>query len=195
MQKEAGKAASRTFREEKRFRKQELSDSKNSFKNFMTHLKKTPGASLAVIARKDGSLTSDRNEILKEFTTTWEGIYTRLKDDPPVFENFDSQFGQFIENEPTGDLCPSPEKLHQKASSARDASAPGMDGWRPAELKKLPLAAWECRHKLLLLVKEQGVWPTPYLRVSSPSLRKADRLDPDAYRAPPVAKDVRLLSI
>ena len=154
-----------------------------------------PGASLAVIARKDGSLTSDRTEILEEFASTWEAIYTRLKDSPPSFADFEDQFGQFIPNEPTGDLCPSPQQLYDRASTTRDASAPGMDGWRPSELKKLPRSAWTQRHRLLLLIKEQGTWPTSYLRVASPSLRKTDSLDPDALRSPPEAKDFRLLSI
>ena len=195
LQDEAGKAAKSKLNDERRIKKLELSDPKSGFKNFMAHLKKTPGSAISVISKADGSLTSQRNEILDEFAATWEKIYNRLKASPPSFADFDLQFGQFIPNEPTGDLCPTPDHLYAKASSARDAAAPGMDGWRPSELKKLPRQAWVQRHRLLLLVKLRGTWPTNYLRVAAPSLRKADRLDPDALRSPPSAKDVRLLSI
>ena len=70
-----------------------------------------------------------------------------------------------------------------------------MDGWRPSELKKLPREAWVQRHLLLMLIKKKGCWPKAYFRVAAPSLRKVNRLDPDALREPPQAKDVRLLSI
>ena len=66
----------------------DLSDARHGYKNLMGHLKKSPGSSLSVMARKDGSLTSDRSEILKEFADTWQQIYTRLKDNPPSFKDF-----------------------------------------------------------------------------------------------------------
>ena len=98
-------------------------------------------------------------------------------------------------NRPVGDLSPTAEQLFNKARKARDEAAPGMDGWRPVELKKLPLHAWVQKCRLLELIKRKGRWPSAYLHVAAPSLRKADRLDPDSLRAPPKAKDVRLLSI
>ena len=195
LQKEASKKAKEKIASERRLKRIELSDPTNGFKNMMSHVKKSPGSGIPVIAREDGSLTSDRQEMLERFAATWSCIYSRLRDQPPSFDAFATEFGQFVENPPTGDLCPTVDQLYAKATSARDASAPGMDGWKPSELKKLPRAAWLQRHRLLLLIKSEGRWPLSYLRVSAPSLRKVNRLDPDALRSPPEAKDVRLLSI
>ena len=93
----------------------------------MHHLKKTPGASLSVMAREDGSLTSDRTEILQQFAGTWQKIYTRLKDSPPSFEDFNSQFGQFISNEPTGET--SAQLLSSCTSKLPVLERPRLQGW------------------------------------------------------------------
>ena len=70
-----------------------------------------------------------------------------------------------------------------------------MDGWRPVELKHLPLFAWEQRLAVLTLGRKFRRWTSAYYRVSAPSLRKYNPLDPSALRYPPGVYDVRLLSI
>ena len=161
----------------------------------MQHLRPPRGHGMSVVVRGDGSLTSNPGEIHDMFRKTWMDIYTRLEQNPPSYDDFASKYGEFVECEPTGDLCPTPQQLHAKNQAAKNCSAPGLDGWKPSELKKLPLEAWKMRHRLLTLIKETGKWPHSYLRVSAPSLRKADRLDPDSLRSPPSAKEVRLLAI
>ena len=90
---EAAKMAKNKFADEKRVKKLELPDATNGCKNLMGHLKKTPGCNLSVISRGDGTLTSNRSEILAIFASTWQKIYTRLKDKPPCFDAFTEEFG------------------------------------------------------------------------------------------------------
>lgn len=71
---------------------------------------------------------------------------------------------------------PSAQQLHQQASRSKPCSAPGMDGWRPAELKHLPCEAWEQRRRVLLLSYKLGRSPSAYYHVSAPALRKFDKL-------------------
>ena len=54
LQAAAAKVAKEKIAAERRFKKLELSDPNHGFKNLMTHLKKTPGTSLSVIARDEG---------------------------------------------------------------------------------------------------------------------------------------------
>ena len=81
------------------------------------------------------------------------------------------------------------------ASHADNEAAAGRDGFRPIELKALPLYAWTQRQRVLALAHDIGKWPSDYYEVASPALRKMDKLDPSAHRSPPYPKDHRLLSI
>ena len=90
---------------------------------------------------------------------------------------------------------PTAEDLHRYASRARESSTPGLDGWKPAELKRLPLAAWKKRKLVLDLAVELKKWPSPYYVVSAPALTKIDKLDPNGDRQQVTPKTVRLLSI
>ena len=109
----------------------ELSDSRHGFRNLMAHVKRSAGAAVTVIAKDNGELTANRNEILSIFAETWTPFYTRLQSDPPQFSDFDEQFGTYVSCPPTGDVFPSRRQLFDKARGARGESAPGRDGWRP----------------------------------------------------------------
>ena len=49
-------------------------------------------------------------------------------------------------------------QLHQRVLKA-DESAMGLDGWRRAELKALPLPIWSLRAQVISLCEAQGRWP------------------------------------
>ena len=191
IQEESGAVSRQTAATLRKQKRLQLSDPKNGYAGMMQSIKPFKGNAINVVVKEDGMLTSNVQEIHGLFRDTWDGIYNRLANSPPCFEKFKDEYDDYIRCAPTGDLCPSAQQLYDKARAARVNAAPGLDGWRPSELKKLPLDAWVQRHQLLRLVKKIGKWPSAYLRVAAPSLRKADRLDPDALRSPPTAKEVR----
>jgi hypothetical protein len=147
------------------------------------------------VLRIDGKLTSDLSTIHGAFEKEWQEVYQRLQPAPPNYDEFRRKFGTAIKSTPTGDLRPTAEQLHTTARKARADAAPGRNGWKPAELALLPRIAWEKRKEVLDLIIENGKWPDPYLQVSSPCLRKADKLDPKATADPPGVLDHRLLSV
>ena len=133
-------------------------------------------------------------EIFAAFDENWHGVYNRLENSPPCFQEFKEHYGQYMTACPTGNLIPDGYQLAAKAAKAKADAAAGLDAWRPAELALLPTNAWHERAKLLKLCARKGKWPTAYYDVSSPCLHKKDKLDPDAGRAPPTVLDHRLLS-
>ena len=70
-----------------------------------------------------------------------------------------------------------------------------MDGWRPYELKLLPVKAWTNRRTLLCLSRRTHKSPTPYYTLASPALPKGDKFKPiDNKQIGDVSK-FRLLSL
>ena len=53
-----------------------------------------------------------------------------------------------------------------------------MDGWKPYELKLLPLSAWTKRRQLLCVTRKVHKSPKPYYTLASPALSKEDKLKP-----------------
>ena len=175
-----------------------LNDPSRGYNRFFKALRadqRRPTSVLKIGPTKTPRLTANMNEIFDAFGKQWHGVYNRLEDEPPDFEEFHSHYGQYMIAEPAGDLMPDGYQLAAKAAKAKADSAAGRDAWRPAELALLPTEAWHERAKLLRLCARKGAWPTAYKEVSSPCLHKQDKLDPDAGRAPPTVLDHRLLSV
>ena len=57
-------SAKQTFNAVRRTKKLELSDGKHGLRNLMVHVKRSAGAAVTVIAKDNGELTANRNEIL-----------------------------------------------------------------------------------------------------------------------------------
>ena len=70
---------------------------------------------------------------------------------------------------------PSGEALHRRAKASQLDVSAGMDGWKPFELKYIPLEAWERRAELLELCMEQKRYPSSYNEVMAPSIPKKDK--------------------
>ena len=69
---------------------------------------------------------------------------------------------------------PTGEELYKQAKKMEANTAAGSDGWRPAELKRLPLSAWHKRHSVLQLCAKLGGCPDAYYIVSTTLLQKKE---------------------
>ena len=69
-------------------------------------------------------------------------------------EEIDYQWKDGIE-----DHFPTSAQLYRTARKAREDAAPGMDGWKPAELKHLPLVEREKRRQVMLISYRLGKNP------------------------------------
>jgi hypothetical protein len=145
---------------------------------------------------EDGNPTTHLPTIHKIFRKTWSKVYNTHKDSKPDFEQFRQAYGHHFPTIPAPKGPPSAEQLHAQVKRSRMDSAPGMDGWKPGELKLLPKAAWIQRAKYLELVYELKKSPEAYYHIPSPALPKVDKMEPvSEQKKHPTATDHRLLSL
>lgn len=93
----------------------------------------------------------------------------------PSRDKFCEQYGQYQERRtdaPTN--VPNGLQLHARAQKAKEDTAAGSDGWRPVELKALPVRAWEQRAKLLEKCVEVCRHPTAYSTANMTALKKKE---------------------
>ena len=115
----------------------------------------------------------DTNEQHKLMIQQWRTVFDVHKGSPPSWEDFINKYGQYHgrdDNCPKG--IPSAAQLHARAKRAANDSAPGLDGWRPRELKLLPYDAWVKRELVLRLAAKLGRFPESYRTVNTPALPK-----------------------
>ena len=174
--------------------KKVLNDPSQGFNRFFKSLRADQMRPTSVL-KVGEKLTGNMNDIFEAFEEQWKGVYNRLANSPPCFDEFTANYDQYMVAEPTGYLIPDGFQLRTAAARARADAAAGRDAWRPAELALLPVDAWHERAKLLKLCASKGAWPSAYREVSSPCLQKKDKLDPDSGRDPPTVLDHRLLSV
>ena len=64
------------------------------------------------------------------------------KGSPPSFSDFEEKYGMY-ENGLQGahDQAPTGEDLHRRAKTLKEDTSAGADGWRPYELRHLPIQA------------------------------------------------------
>ena len=114
-----------------------------------------------MISRPDGSLTCDSDEMDRLVRDAWLPIFQMYKHQAkPSWKQFHECFGSFFPprvemhaDRPTG------EQLRAALMRMRSTSAPGCDGWRVDELKRLPVQLLDRLADLLDVVEENGVWP------------------------------------
>ena len=123
-------------------------------------------------------------------------MFQRHRLPPPCWQRFSEKYGHLLAGIPrAGDCIPPGPLLYKQAQRADDSSASSMDGWAPGDLKRLPPFAWTQRARLLRLCATKRRWPSSYYRLSSPALRKFDKMDPNANHQPPLPLDHRLISV
>ena len=96
---------------------------------------------------------------------------------------FQAKYGHLITKIP--DVSGEPltaQELHAQAARTWSGSAAGLDGWKPLELKFLPLEAWRSRGQVEALFTRVGRLPQVYYQVPVSMLRKAEGLTPLQHR-------------
>ena len=132
----------------------------------------------------DDQLTADPARIATLFNDEWPNKFTK---DPTLLDyiwtDFQRDYGQYLSEIPgipthalTGD------ELAMRVRRMWSGSAGWLDGWRPAELKLLPRAAWEARRHVEALFSREMCLPSVYFQVPVSMLRKGEGLVPLQHR-------------
>ena len=113
------------------------------------------------------SLTSGPHRILEILRSEWQsrGFSSEKARNPPDWNKFAETYAQYLPPIPRAPAePPDGQQLYQSAQKIKYASAAGEDGFRPAELRSLPLAAWGYRAVLLKTCSKVGRFPHAYRR-------------------------------
>jgi len=68
-------------------------------------------------------------------------VYDQHKTNPPNWQELHNKYGKFTKGMAAPDNLPTAEQLFARAQRAMEGTSGGADGWRPRELKVLPLEA------------------------------------------------------
>ena len=98
----------------------------------------------------------------------------------PAFQEAYGEFITAMENVNADPITAS--ELMEQAKRMWSGGAAGLDGWKPAEYKLLPLAAWQARRHVEMLFTRTGRLPDIYYDVPISMLRKGDGLVPLQHR-------------
>jgi len=89
------------------------------------------------------------------FYDTWVGIFQMHKLKKPNWNVFEKNYEAYFPNKQNAlNEPPTDVQLFQQAQRAAPDTNAGMDGWKPYELKLLPLSAWTKRRVLLCVCRK-----------------------------------------
>ena len=120
-------------------------------------------------------MTSNPSRIVIIVTRLWKAVvYNKVTEtDQPKWKDFADKYLSFVkrhEDAPT--RAPDAKGLFRQAQRADYGSVAAQDGVRPAELRSLPLVAWEQRVRVLDLAIELRTWPLMYRPLYCPAIPK-----------------------
>lgn len=96
-----------------------------------------------------------------------------------LWPGFSAKYGKYLT--PVQGISSAPlsaDELSAQSKRAWSGGAAGLDGWRPAELKHLPKAAWRERSKVEALFVAISALPDIYYDVPITMFKKGDDLTP-----------------
>ncbi len=128
-----------------------------------------------LLRRADGSYTGNLADAFELVHEAWAPIVQRFADAPgPAWADFASSFGHLVPSAPM-ELPPlSADLLAAAIADLPLASAPGDDGWRPAELRELPQWALQELSEVLSLIERVGRWPETLMSATTCLIPKAE---------------------
>ena len=130
-------------------------------------IKKGQQGPAAVLQDPDTDLhTSNLVDICRLIRKAWSPILNRHRQAPPSWHAFVGKCRDHLyKREGAPEDTPSGQELLDSARAVNAKKAAGRDGWRPIELKFLPLEAWEIRARILQMSAALGKYPEPYSHV------------------------------
>ena len=102
---EAARISSRSSKTPRTELREVLSNPARGHSNFFKALKADQFRPSTVVMIK-GQPTSNVSCIMENFVEQWHTVFHRLAEEPPQFEDFEVEYGEFMNEVPTGDLLP-----------------------------------------------------------------------------------------
>eukprot|EP00660_Eupelagonema_oceanica_P019356 gene19356-biopygen31077 len=143
--------------------------------------KGTRRSEVSMMKRTDGTFTGDVLEMDKLLRDAWCKIFRLYPDEQhpePPWHPFAQRFKNYIPNNPMEVTDITAQQLRDVLKRMGKHQAAGMEGWRPAELKKLPVPLLELLAQMFNVVEETGAWPAALQRSLITLIPKGEGAEP-----------------
>ncbi|KAJ9439747.1 hypothetical protein DIPPA_29916 [Diplonema papillatum] len=148
------------------------------------------------VLRKGAGVTANVDEMDEVLNTAWDPILRKYKDGPePEYEPFRDRFRDHIGPHMMEAGTITGEELRILLRKKPKKSASGVDGWRMAELRELPLPLLNALADLLNLVEATGDWPASMTTALVSMVPKDESQDPLHTRPITVTSAVPLMGL
>ena len=115
---------------------------------------------MSFLKREDGLFTANAVEIDNLVHKAWMPIFRAYSSEPePEWEPFSARFGAHIAKYPMQLQALEGKHLRQALEKMADAQAGGVEGWRVAELKRLPKPLLNRLAALFNVIEKTSRWP------------------------------------
>ena len=138
----------------------------------------------SVLARRqDGTTTANINEIHAMLKATWDPVFRRYADTPePSWGTFSDRFSKHFHHHPMNLDDITADGLRIALSKMRDSQAAGAEGWRVAEVKRLPAPLLKRMAVFLNAVEAAGQWPVGLERAIVSLIPKEEEVSSAEFR-------------
>eukprot|EP01064_Diplonema_japonicum_P028490 TRINITY_DN437_c0_g1_i3.p1 TRINITY_DN437_c0_g1~~TRINITY_DN437_c0_g1_i3.p1 ORF type:complete len:1363 (+),score=232.88 TRINITY_DN437_c0_g1_i3:2601-6689(+) len=131
----------------------------------MTAFVKNTSTSAAQAVESGGVLTADLDEMDRMMHAEWDGVLQMYGEghEEPSYEAFKARYGPYIS---THDMVLQPltgADLRAVLAKKSTRTAPGVDGWRMAELRAMPNVLLDAWAMLFNAIEVTGKWPKALL--------------------------------
>ncbi|KAJ9437063.1 hypothetical protein DIPPA_05013 [Diplonema papillatum] len=131
------------------------------------------------VLRKGAGVTANIDEMDEVLNTAWDPILRKYKDGPePEYEPFRDRFRDHIGPHMMEAGTITGEELRILLRKKPKKSASGVDGWRMAELRELPLPLLNALADVMNLVEATGDWPASMTTALVSMVPKDESQDP-----------------
>ena len=149
-------------------------------------------APTTLLQREDGGVTANVEEMDAILQAAWAPIFRKYASQPePPWEPFLAEYERVIP--PASPMVSAPftaDVLQRRLTRTSKRRAAGLDGWRTAELKSMPLPLLELLAQLLNVVEETGIWPDAIPRTEVVLIPKGEGTGPLQQRPLSIASVV-----
>ncbi|KAJ9435454.1 hypothetical protein DIPPA_12764, partial [Diplonema papillatum] len=129
--------------------------------------------------RTGAKMTANVDEMDEVLHTAWDAILRKYKDRPePEYGPFRDRFQEHIDTHLMEPGTITGEELRTLLRKKPKKSASGVDGWRMAELRELPLPLLNALADVMNLVEVTGVWPASMTTALVSMVPKDESQDP-----------------
>ena len=161
----------------RKWRRERLKRAKEGIGDLAKHFRAPDQAPLSVIKLPDGSITGNIEKIDEELRRNWLPIFAKHRHgntEPPDATTFLNKYAEHIPYQPQTLSEITIDDLLWVQGKLNSSGAGGLDGWRPAEIKRIPMKILSFLKDLFNTIEATGEWPSALCTAGITLIPKGD---------------------